>query len=94
MYVETIQLLEHSILDEDFIVEETQPNNSSVSPASFSKRIVNRLGIISQPQPQRTMCDTNVHLGIDQKMVSNCLNEFAMLSFPFNKGGPAVNNNL
>ena len=44
--------MDDSILDEDFIVEETQPNNSSVSLASFSKRIVNRLGIISQPQPQ------------------------------------------
>ena len=42
--------MDDSILDEDFIVEETQPN--TVSPASLSKRLVNRFGIISQPQPQ------------------------------------------
>ena len=42
--------MDDSILDEDFIVEETQP--ITVSPASLSRRLVNRFGIISQTQPQ------------------------------------------
>ena len=47
--------MDDSILDDKLLVEETQLSNS---PASFSKRLVNRLGINSQQQQPCTQTIT------------------------------------